>query len=50
MSGYTKANLKPTRRWLTQGDEQVQESHREAEQNQEHTAPAAQLNTAPTLL
>lgn len=47
MSGYTKANLKPTRRWLTQGDEQVQESHREAEQNQEHTAPAAQLNTAP---
>lgn len=47
MSGYTKANLKPTRRWLTQGDEQVQENHREAEQNQEHTAPAAQLNTAP---
>jgi len=50
LSGYTKANLRPTRRWLTHGDEQVQENHREAEQNHEHTAPAAQLNTAPLVI
>lgn len=45
-----QSKLDTHQRMVTYGDEQVQEKHREGEQNQKHAVPAAQLNTAPLVM